>query len=116
MQMQILDQQTRMWQTACEAFTTEVLQLLQDFAKVTQNLFAREVHKSVEYTRVREKLSRGVPEFRSTLLALQAQFQAPEVQCDSKRARLDSVLPVRSLTPQGPREGCCTDAVKCEVR
>lgn len=114
MQIQIISRQTKGWQSTCETFASEVLQLLQDFAVVTQNLVPKNDHESDEHLQVRKKLSRHIPEFQRALLEIQAQIPGTEVQRVTKKARLTPSLPTRVPIPQGSREGSRTAALKHE--
>lgn len=91
MHVQIISRQTKGWQYTCETFVSEVLQLLQDFAVVTQNLVAKDDHESDKHLQVRKKLSRHIPEFQRALFEIQAQFPGTGAQRVTEKARLTLV-------------------------
>lgn len=105
MQDHIIERQTKMWQETCKTFATEVSQLLKSFTRITQNLLARDDHKSAEYVEVREKLSKHIPEFQRALLEIQTRFPAVEAHREIKRARFTPSLPTRLSTPQTRESG-----------
>lgn len=113
MQNHIIERQTTMWEEACKTFATEVSQLLKSFTRITQNLLSREDHKSAKYVKVRENLSKHIPEFQRALLEIQTQFPVVEAHREPKRARFTPSLPERLSTPQ-TREPGYSDGVKLE--
>lgn len=112
MHRKIVNRQTQGSESACETYATEVLQPLEDFATVTQNLLANKDQESTEHLRVRKKLCRHIPEFQRALFEIQAQFPGTEARRVFKKTRLTPNMPIRPSTSQTRREGSRTAAVK----
>jgi hypothetical protein len=74
MESQIIKRQVDAWSHCCDDFVKEVIALLEEFERITQELLDDEAHTMPEFVQAQEQLRASLPLFEQRLQMLQEQF------------------------------------------
>jgi hypothetical protein len=94
MEAQIIKRQVDAWSQCCDNFVKEVIALLEEYERITQELLDNEAHTSPEFSHAQEQLRAALPLFEQRLQLLQEQFSEAKMNphhstTNTKRKRDD---------------------------
>jgi hypothetical protein len=100
MATKISDAQRASWQQCCEDYVSEAMTLLENFARIVDELLEVEEYTTSEFCQVREELFALLPGFERKLALVQKQFPGTEtlhVSASKKRKHDDERLAIEPL-------------------